>query len=56
MRPEAPKSIENPEMVPRGVLFSQGNINVAFLAAVYRTLWILSTKSKLLRQPSKKIV
>lgn len=56
MRPEAPKSIENPEMVPGGVPFSQGNINVAFLATIYRTLWILSTKSKLLRQSSKKIV
>lgn len=56
MRPEALKRIENPEMVLRGALFSQGNIDVTFLAVGYRSFEILPSKRKPSRQSSKRTV
>lgn len=50
------KSIENPDTVPCGVLFSQGNVDVAFLAAAYQTLGISSSNSEPLPKSAKKIV
>lgn len=49
MRPEALKSIENPGMVLRGVLFSQGNIDVTFWAVGDRSFGILPSNSRPLR-------